>query len=156
LCSRDDDGTVYVYKAAAPVAVLPPGSLQSVALRWTRLTLFGLALGVPLSVAARSFRVWAARRSRLRNREVPYVVGEAIRDPARFFGRQEILHALRNEIASRSFALVGTFRTGKTSIQHQLTRMLKEVNDPNHKYLPVFIDLQRFTGDDANFFHFLG
>jgi hypothetical protein len=96
------------------------------------------------------------RARRLRNREVPYVVGEAILEPNRFYGREDVLKTLTNSIATGSYALVGGFRIGKTSIQHQLTHRLRHAIDPRHVYLPVFIDLQSFSGVEAEFFHFLG
>jgi hypothetical protein len=131
-------------------------SIQTSTTRVARLVFLGLALLLPLITAAWELRRRFVRARRLRGREMPYVVGEVILEPTQFFGRQELLQELRNAIATAIYALVADFRTGKTSIQHQLTDILESAKDPNYVFLPVFIDLQRFPGGDDAFFHFLG
>jgi hypothetical protein len=135
------------------VAIIPNVEFAE---RLFRLVLFAIAIALLTSVGIAAMRTRWLRARQLRNRHVPYIVGEAIADSSRFFGREEVLKELSSSIATRSYALVGDFRTGKTSIQHQFTRRLKSVTDLKHIYLPVFIDLQRFSGGDDRFFHFLG
>src|SRR5262249_32805199 len=97
------------------------------------------------------------RARRLRRKEIPYIQGEAIKDSSRFFGRRPLMENLRDTIATTSYALVGEFRIGKTSVQHQLTQLLESLQDPSYVFLPIFIDLQHLgLGQDHRFFHFLG
>lgn len=59
-------------------------------------------------------------KQRLKGKEVPYVVGEVIKDRSMFFGRKDDIQELRNSIAGSSYLLLAYFRSGKTSLQHQL------------------------------------
>ena len=102
------------------------------------------------------FRRRAIRNDRLRRKEIPYIMGEAIQDSAQFFGRRELLTRLRDTIVTTSYALVGEFRIGKTSIQYQFARLLESLQDPKYVFLPVFVDLQRLEKRNDRFFHFLG
>jgi sugar lactone lactonase YvrE len=120
-----------------------------------------LVLAVPLlagtAAACRAVLRRRRRDARLRRRENPYVVGEAIEDPGRFFGRRELLNLMRDTIATTSYALVGEFRIGKTSIQHQFAQLLESLKDPDYVFLPVFVDLQHLGTERGQlFFHFLG
>jgi hypothetical protein len=64
---------------------------------------------------------------------------------------------LRDGLANSSFALTGEFRIGKTSIQRQLTLLLRQVRHPDYVFLPIFIDLQHLgIKDEDRFFYFLG
>ncbi len=134
-------------------AAIPTRNTRARALR---LGLLALVLLPSLAGGVWATRRRARNRQRLRRREVPYVAGGAIVEGSRFFGRQELLQELRNALAGTSYALVGDYRIGKTSIQHQLLQLLEATKDPSHVYLPVFIDLQKLTGGDDGFFHFLG
>lgn len=102
--------------------------------------------------------VRTVRRLRaIRANLIPYVEGAAILDPNQFFGRKKLLLMLRDSIVQASFALVGDFRIGKTSIQHQLGQILETTTHPHHVFLPVFVDLQLLgKGGGDEFFHFLG
>src|SRR5262249_6468477 len=94
------------YFAAATIPVLPENSIESTFMRLLRLGLFAVGTAGPMAFAGWCAFDWRTRRMRLRNKEVPYVVGGAIVDPKRFYGRGELLQALRNEIASSSIAVV--------------------------------------------------
>jgi AAA+ ATPase superfamily predicted ATPase len=59
-----------------------------------------------------------------------------------FFGRRELVDRILDTIHNNSLLLYGERRIGKTSIQHQLRHRLKELDDPNYQFFPVYIDLQ--------------
>lgn len=97
------------------------------------------------------------RNRRLAARFMPYVQGGAIRDPEQFFGRQSLLATLCSHIAVANYALVGDFRIGKSSIQHQLTRRLTELNQQTYRYFPFYVDLERLNDiQGSDFFYLLG
>ena len=73
----------------------------------------------------------------------PYVVGDPVKDPARFYGREEVLsELLRSLEAGNHIAVYGERRIGKTSILHQLAGRLRQLQSPGVTYLPVFLNLQ--------------
>lgn len=96
------------------------------------------------------------RLARLRARWIPYIQGQAITNPKDFFGREKLLFKLRDTISRTNYALVGDFRIGKTSIQHQFGRLLEQMSDGEHVFLPVFVDLQHLRGQEKGFFLLLG
>ncbi len=98
----------------------------------------------------------AVLNERLRRREIPYIVGDPIHNPSHFFGRRELLEKLRDSIDKNSYALVGDFRIGKTSIQIQFKQLLESLDDPEYVFLPVFINLEHLGRNEDHFFHFLG
>ncbi len=95
------------------------------------------------SVAAALVAVKARRRRKLlRGRFNPYIAGAPILEQARFFGRQQLLDYVLRRISNNSLMLYGERRIGKTSLQHQLKRFLTNLDDPEHEFFPVYIDLQ--------------
>jgi hypothetical protein len=72
----------------------------------------------------------------------PYIVGDPIREPDMFFGRDEVLAEVRNTIYNNHIAIYGERRIGKTSLLYQLDHMLREVEDPEYLFIPTFVDLQ--------------
>jgi tetratricopeptide (TPR) repeat protein len=89
--------------------------------------------------------VWrrSRRRGRLRRRRFnPYVAGAPVRQDGMFFGRRELVDRILDTIHNNSLLLHGERRIGKTSIQHQLSDRLKELDDPHFQFFPVYIDLQ--------------
>jgi hypothetical protein len=139
------------------VVSTPAPEPLSLTWRLLRLVLLALPLAGLGSWLGWTWRHRHVQARRLRLQENPYTQGTPIQDPARFFGREDLLRKLRNTLATTSYALVGEFRIGKTSIQYQLTRVLESVQDPRYVFLPVFIDLQGLgpNGSDR-FFHYLG
>ena len=96
-------------------------------------------------------------RERVRAKWIPYIQGQAIRNPDQFFGREELLATVRDNIAVASYALIGALRIGKTSLQHRLTALLREMEHPDHVFLPIFLDLQHIGANGGPFLlHFLG
>jgi ligand-binding sensor domain-containing protein len=81
------------------------------------------------------------RRRRLRANEIPYVYGKAVEGEG-FIGREDLLNTLRDSVANNSFALLGEWRIGKSSIQKRLASILRETNSPGYVYFPVWVDLQ--------------
>jgi len=100
-----------------------------------------------------------SRRQRVRIQEVPYIAGKAVEGES-FFGREVLMRKLLDTAATTSYALLGPFRIGKSSIQHQLTRSLEYREDPRHVFFPLYLDLSHLHKDprdwDDHFFHFLG
>lgn len=127
----------------------------------TYVTLFIIGV-IVIGIIVLLVYIYIARRNkqdvinkRRQARDIPYEVGGAITGDG-FYGRQELLEGLRDSIASKSQALIGEFRIGKTSIQHQLTKLLRESNNDKLVYLPVFLTMHRLNGGDDQFFRFLG
>ena len=82
------------------------------------------------------------RRQLLRRRFNPYVAGAPILEQKRFFGREQLLDHVLRRVYNNSVLLYGERRIGKTSFQHQLKKCLTTLDDPDHVFYPVFIDLQ--------------
>lgn len=80
---------------------------------------------------------------RLRRRRFnPYVAGAPVLDDEMFFGRRELVDRILQTIHNNSLLIYGERRIGKTSIQHQLKRRLRQLDDPCYEFHPVYIDLQ--------------
>ena len=82
------------------------------------------------------------RRKLLKKRFNPYVAGAPILEQKRFFGRQRLLDYVLRRIYNNSILLYGERRIGKTSFQHRLKKCLTTLDDPEHEFFPVYIDLQ--------------
>ena len=98
-------------------------------------------------------------RSRARNRELtdqvaerqqeaverrfnPYISGEPVRQPAMFFGRDELLRRIFNALHQNSIMIHGQRRMGKTTLLYQLAEMLRQADDPEWVFIPVYMDLE--------------
>ena len=100
-----------------------------------------LVLGLTLAGA----HAWQRRQrlQRLRTRRFnPYVAGAPILEEDMFFGRQELVDRILQTIHNNSLLIYGERRIGKTSIQHQLRKRLREIDDPVYEFHPVYVDLQ--------------
>jgi len=73
----------------------------------------------------------------------PYITGLPVKDPAMFFGREDVFRFISDHLRGRHekniIVLRGQRRTGKTSILYQLAHRLDE------KYVTVFFDMQGFA-----------
>jgi len=82
----------------------------------------------------------------------PYITGLPIREPAMFFGREDVFSFIRSHLQGQHekniIVLQGQRRTGKTSILYQLERKVDE------KYIPVLLDLQNFASTGVDQFMF--
>ncbi|MDH4110954.1 MAG: ATP-binding protein, partial [Gammaproteobacteria bacterium] len=100
-----------------------------------------LVLGLALAGAFGWQRRQRAQRLRTR-RFNPYVAGAPILEEDMFFGRQELVDRILQTIHNNSLLIYGERRIGKTSIQHQLRKRLRELDDPVYEFHPVYVDLQ--------------
>ena len=105
---------------------------------------FPASLGVALTSLVFGFVGLRARRRHqlLRRRFNPYVAGAPILEQKRYFGRQGLLDYVLRRVHNNSILIYGERRIGKTSFQHQLKQCLTTLDDPVHKFYPVYIDLQ--------------
>jgi len=72
----------------------------------------------------------------------PYVAGAPVLEDDMFFGRRELVDRILQTIHNNSLLIYGERRIGKTSIQHQLKKRLRELDDPLYEFHPVYVDLQ--------------
>ncbi|MCG3118960.1 MAG: hypothetical protein ALAOOOJD_01256 [bacterium] len=107
-------------------------------------TAFWMVLGAALLVAAGGIVGNHLIKYRITfiNRYNPYIAGAPIRHEKMFFGRQQLLERIMRTLPNNSLMVYGPRRIGKTSVQYQLQRLLKEREDPDYHFVPVFIDLQ--------------
>ena len=106
---------------------------------WFYGSLGALGLAVVGAVSWRRSR----RQERLRRRRFnPYVAGAPVLDDSMFFGRRDLVDRILETIHNNSLLLYGERRIGKTSIQHQLRKRLREIDDPTYDFYPAYIDLQ--------------
>lgn len=138
----------------APALVeLPYLGEVEIGIFWTLVTLGGVAL---LGFGYVSFEIVQQRR---RTAEAvargfnPFVSGEPVRSEDMFFGRHELLQRIVNTLHNNSIMIHGERRIGKTTILYQLGNVLREVDDPDYWFVPIYIDLEGTTRDE--FFHFL-
>ena len=143
---------------------LPGGKRVRADLLYPMLGLGVVVLGL-LTVSAMT-----SLRSRARNRQLtdqvaerqreamarrfnPYISGEPVRQPAMFFGRDELLHRIFNALHQNSIMIYGERRTGKTTLLYQLAEQLRQADDPEWAFIPVYMDLEGTSQD--RFFHVL-
>ncbi len=138
----------------APALVeLPYLGEVEIGIFWTLVTLGGVAL---LGFGYVSYEILQQRR---RTAEAvargfnPFVSGEPVRSEDMFFGRHELLQRIINTLHNNSIMIHGERRIGKTTILYQLGNVLREVDDPDYWFVPIYIDLEGTTRDE--FFHFL-
>lgn len=112
----------------------------------------GLALAATLG-SVQGVRIH--RRNRLRKRGFnPYVAGAPVLSEDLFMGRDQLVSRVLRSVHNNSILLFGERRIGKTSLQHHLKRRLRQIEDPEYEFFPVYIDLQgtpqeRFFGTIA-------
>jgi len=104
---------------------------------------YTLLLATSLSVAGVLLWRRHQRHRQLRERRFnPYVAGAPILEEDMFFGRRELVDRILQTIHNNSLLIHGERRIGKTSIQHQVGKRLREIDDPAYEFYPVYIDLQ--------------
>jgi ligand-binding sensor domain-containing protein len=72
----------------------------------------------------------------------PYISGEPVRRDDMFFGRRALLQRIIDTLHSNSIMIHGERRIGKTSLLLQLVTTLREVNDTDYWFVPVYVDLE--------------
>jgi tetratricopeptide (TPR) repeat protein len=104
---------------------------------------FALLLGtIAILSGAPVWRRYRRREQRRKRRFNPYVAGAPVLDNDMFFGRRELVDRILQTVHNNSLLIYGERRIGKTSIQHQLMKRLRELEDPVYEFYPVYIDLQ--------------
>ncbi|RME52004.1 MAG: hypothetical protein D6790_19120, partial [Caldilineae bacterium] len=83
----------------------------------------------------------------------PFVSGEPVRREDMFFGREELLQKIIDTLHNNSIMIHGERRIGKTTLLYQLAARLRELDDPEFWFIPLYIDLEGTT--EKGFFHFL-
>ncbi|MGH7492909.1 MAG: hypothetical protein ACREOO_11000 [bacterium] len=121
-----------------------------------RTTAFWLVAGSGLLILAGAIAANRFIKYRITfvNRYNPYIAGAPIRNDEMFFGRQHLLDRILRTLPNNSLMVHGARRIGKTSLQFQLQRMLRERQDPEYHFVPVFIDLQGIS-EEIFFAHLL-
>jgi len=107
---------------------------------WFKWFLFSLLLVlITLFFIYRFYKINQLIRRRRFN---PYVAGEPIFKQNLFFGRKEIQNRILSIVHNNSIMITGERRIGKTSLLLQIKNQLTEKDDPDYKFIPVFVDLQ--------------
>jgi ligand-binding sensor domain-containing protein len=117
------------------------GEVEMRILRW--LILFGTLAVTGFSYVL--FELIARRLSVVRAIERgfnPYISGEPVRSEEMFFGRRELLEQIVSTLHNNSIMIHGERRIGKTSILYQLAKVLRQIDDKEFWFVPVFIDLE--------------
>jgi hypothetical protein len=151
------------YSAAATQAihvVIPPPAVEVPLLGTvpanTFRTLVALASMVVAGSGYLSFEILRNRRRSIEavNRSYnPYISGEPVRRDDMFFGRRELVQRMAETLHNNSIMLHGERRIGKTTLLHQVGAVLREVDDPEYWFVPVYVDLEGTP--EESFFHYL-
>ena len=72
----------------------------------------------------------------------PYISGEPVRSEEMFFGRRELLEQIVSTLHNNSIMIHGERRIGKTTILYQLAHALRQIDDDEFWFVPVFVDLE--------------
>lgn len=121
------------------------------------LALIGMALLWGMTVRSRARARTLAAEAEVRQQEAlargfnPYVSGEPVRRGDMFFGRIALLQRILNALHGNNIMIHGERRMGKTSLLYQLADRLRETEDPEWAFIPVYIDLEGTPQE--RFFH---
>jgi ligand-binding sensor domain-containing protein len=83
----------------------------------------------------------------------PYISGEPVRRDDMFFGRHDLVQRIVDTLHNNSIMIYGERRIGKTTLLYQLVTVLREVNDPDYWFVPIYVDLEGTAPEF--FFHYL-
>ncbi|MCL4835996.1 MAG: hypothetical protein KJZ86_26390, partial [Caldilineaceae bacterium] len=112
-----------------------------------------------MALAGAIYSVTEISRNRRRAREAvsrgfnPFVSGEPVRREDMFFGRYDLLQRIVDTLHNNSIMIHGERRIGKTTLLYQLAARLREIDDVNFWFMPLYIDLEGTA--EESFFHFL-
>jgi ligand-binding sensor domain-containing protein len=160
LMARDQSFNYSDAAALSVTIVAPPPTVQLPLLGTVpRDALF--AFSAIATVALISFAIMSVGivRSRRRVREAlirgynPFVSGEPVRREDMFFGRYDLLQRIIDTLHNNSIMIHGERRIGKTTLLYQLAVRLREVDDAEFWFIPLYIDLEGTA--EESFFHFL-
>lgn len=117
----------------------------------------GASSGIGLRARARARKMAAETAERQREALArafnPYISGEPIRQADMFFGRDELLRRIFNALHQNSIMIHGERRMGKTTLLYQLADQLRQAEDPEWVFVPVYVDLEGTP--EEQFFHHL-
>lgn len=138
----------------------PPSTITLPIMGEVRIQTFQIILTLTL-VAMMAFAYVSAEiiQGRQRRREAmvrgynPYISGEPVRREDMFFGREELLQRIIDTLHNNSIMIHGERRIGKTTLLYQLGNRLREVDDADFWFIPVYADLEGTPQE--TFFHFL-
>ena len=86
--------------------------------------------------------------------ENPYIIGDIVREKKMFYGRKEIITSIIDNFKGRyqenPIFLYGQRRTGKTSLLHQLKRILRD------EFAPVIFDMSKAFGKKSFYQDLMG
>ncbi|MCC6168073.1 MAG: hypothetical protein IT329_12680 [Caldilineaceae bacterium] len=83
----------------------------------------------------------------------PYISGEPVRRDDMFFGRRDLVQRIVDTLHNNSIMIYGERRIGKTTLLYQLVTVLREVNDTDYWFVPIYVDLEGTPQEE--FFHYL-
>ena len=140
--------------------IAPPAMVQLPLLPPIRLDYFiaFFAIGM-VALAGVAYSATEIARNRRRGREAvsrgfnPFVSGEPVRREDMFFGRYDLLRRIVDTLHNNSIMIHGERRIGKTTLLYQLATRLRDVDDTDYWFLPLYIDLEGTA--EGDFFHFL-
>jgi len=140
--------------------IAPPAMVQLPFLAPIRQDYFvALVVTGLIALAGAVYSVTEVTRNRRRAREAvsrgfnPFVSGEPVRREDMFFGRYELLQRIVDTLHNNSIMIHGERRIGKTTLLYQLASRLREVDDVDYWFIPLYVDLEGTT--EESFFHFL-
>jgi len=137
-----------------PVTVTLPGGFRLNAdvfypmLVLGMLAMAGVATAGSVSLRARARDRRLANELAARQREAlerafnPYISGEPVRQPEMFFARDELLRRIFNALHQNSIMIHGERRMGKTTLLYQLAEQLRQAEDAEWAFVPVYVDLE--------------
>ena len=133
---------------ALPGGYRVPASRVLPAMGLALLALAALAAASGVSLRARAQDQRRAAEAAARQREAlargfnPYISGEPVRDPDMFFGRDDLLRRVFNALHQNSIMIYGARRMGKSTVLYQLAAQLRQADDPEWAFVPVYVDLE--------------
>lgn len=156
-----DEAFNYSEIAEWPVTVLPPPDLVELPVLGTvqRTVFYALLLLGSTALFGFSYVSYEIIVGRIRTSEAvnrgynPYVSGEPIRREDLFFGRRDLLQRIVDTLHNNSIMIHGERRIGKTTLLYQLANALREVDDPDYCFVPIYVDVEGTT--ETEFFHYL-
>jgi len=113
----------------------------------------GLGGLVIVTVVGRMIGSRVRRARALRRGFNPFEAGRPILDPHRFFGREALIAQVLNTIHQNDVLIHGERRIGKTSLLRQLEHRLREMDDADYRFIPVYVDIEGVS--QVEFFHTL-
>ena len=72
----------------------------------------------------------------------PYISGEPVRRDDMFFARRDLLQRIVDTLHINSIMIHGERRIGKTTLLYHLVTALREVDDEDYWFVPVYVDLE--------------